>query len=148
MGAQDLYRVFVDTGAFIALIDERDPLHELAQNFYTSLDKRTNLITSLMIISETYTWLRYHAPYDLAARFIDVIERSEKVGALKIILLDDDMKNKAHAVLKNYRDQDLSYTDATSFVILETMNIADVFGFDSHFYIIKRNLWPVVKKLG
>ncbi|WP_152944898.1 hypothetical protein [Desulfofundulus thermobenzoicus] len=45
-------------------------------------------------------------------------------------------------ILKKYRDQDLSYTDAASFVILETMNIHDVFGFDSHFYIIKRNLWP------
>jgi predicted nucleic acid-binding protein len=147
MGAKDLYRLFIDTGAFIALIDERDPLHQTSQTFYTSLSKRTSLITSLMVVSETYTWLRYHAGYDLATRFLCIIDRSEKAGVLSVILPDDNIKGKTHAVLKNFRDQDLSYTDAASFVILETMNIEDVFGFDSHFYIIKRNLWPNVKKI-
>jgi hypothetical protein len=55
------------------------------------------------------------------------------------------MKVKTNAILKSYRDQDISYTDAVSFVILESMNINDVFSFDSHFYIIKRILWPIVK---
>jgi len=146
MGAKNPYRLFVDTGAFIALIDEHDLLHRASQTFYTSLSKRTRLITSLMVVSETYTWLRYHAGYDLAARFLDIIDRSEKAGVLKIILPDGDIKSKAHAVLKRYGDQDLSYTDAVSFVLLEKMDIGDVFGFDSHFYVIKRNLWPVVKK--
>lgn len=58
MGAKNLYRLFIDTGAFIAMIDERDPLHQEAQAFYTSIRKRVTLITSLLVISETYTWLR------------------------------------------------------------------------------------------
>jgi hypothetical protein len=146
MGAKDLYKLFIDSGAFIALIDERDPMHQASQTFYTSLEMRSKLITSLTVVSETYIWLRYHVSYDSATRFLGIIERSEKAGDLKVILPDDDMKSKTHAILKNYPDQDLSYTDAISFVILENMNIDDVFSFDSHFYIIKRTLWPIVKK--
>ncbi|MGB9662339.1 MAG: type II toxin-antitoxin system VapC family toxin [Moorellaceae bacterium] len=145
MGAQDLYKLFIDTGAFIALIDERDSLHQASRAFYASLSKRTNLITSIMVVAETYTWLRYHAGSDLAIRFLDIIDRSEKAGVLQVILPGNDIRDKVHAVLKKYNDQNLSYTDAVSFIILETMNIQDVFGFDSHFYIIKRNLWPSVK---
>jgi len=83
----------------------------------------------------------------LASRFLDIIEKSEKARVLRVILPDNDIKNKTNAVLKNYQDQKLSYTDAASFVILENLGIQHVFGFDSHFYIINRNLWPNVKRI-
>jgi len=98
-----------------------------------------------MVVAETYTWLRYHARCDLAIRFLDIINQSEKAGVLEVIHLGREITDNVPAVLKKYRDQNLSYTDAVSFVILETMNIDDVFGFDSHFYVLKRNLWPSVK---
>jgi len=69
-----------------------------------------------------------------------------KTGYIKIIFPDTDLISKTHAVLNEYQDQALSYTDALSFVILELYSIEDVFGFDSHFFIIKRNLWPIVKR--
>jgi predicted nucleic acid-binding protein len=146
MGAGNLSRLFIDSGAFIALIDDRDSQHKASQSFYKSLTKRaTPLIASLPVISETYTWLRYHVGCDVAIRFLGVIERSEKAGFLKTILPDDDLKGKAHAILKKYPDQDLSYADAMSFVILDDMSSNDVFSFDSHFYIAKRTLWPIAK---
>lgn len=95
-----------------------------------------------MVVSETYTWLRYHTGSNLAIRFLEIIEKAEKAGSLKVIIPHENVKSKAHAVLRKYLDQDLSYVDAVSFVILETMKIKDILGFDSHFYIIKRNLWP------
>jgi hypothetical protein len=58
MGANDLSKLFIDSGAFIALIDEHDSLHQVSQAFYKALTKRTSLITSLTVVSETYTWLR------------------------------------------------------------------------------------------
>jgi len=146
MGVKNLYKVFIDTGGFIALVDEKDSYHQEARTFYMSLGKSVSLITSLLIISETYTWLRYQAGHDIASRFLIIIERAEKAGLLKVALPDNEIKSKTHAVLKNYHDQNLSYTDAASFVILENMAIQDVFGFDSHFYIINRNLWPNVKR--
>ena len=146
MAAINPYRLFIDTGAFVAIIDKRDSYYNEAWSFYTSLERHNELFTSLMVVSETYTWLRYQAGYHLATRFLDIIDKAEKAGYLTILIPNSEMKGKIHAVLKNYHDQNLSYTDAASFVILETMNIQDVFGFDSHFYIINRNLWPSVKK--
>jgi len=46
MGVKGLYKLFIDTIAFIALVDERDPLHQEARIFYTSLTKHTRLLTS------------------------------------------------------------------------------------------------------
>jgi len=119
MAVKNPYKLFIDSGAFIASMDKKDPFHQEAQLFYTSLKRNTNLITSLLVVSETYTWLRYHANYHVSARFLDIIDKAEKAEFLNIILLTKDMINKTHAVLKNYNDQELSYTDATSFVILE-----------------------------
>lgn len=147
MGGKNLYKLFIDTGGFIALVDERDSYHQEARTFYMSLGKSTSLITSLLVISETYTWLRYQAGHYLASRFLDIIERAEKAGVLRVVIPDDNIRSKTHAVLKNYHDQNLSYTDAASFVILENLGIQNVFGFDNHFYIINRNLWPNVKKI-
>lgn len=146
MGGKNLYKLFIDTGGFIALVDERDSFHQEARTFYMSLGKSTSLITSLLVISETYTWLRYQAGHDLASRFLSIIERAEMAGVLRVVLPDDAIRSNTQAVLKNYHDQNLSYTDAASFVILENMGISNVFGFDSHFYIINRNLWPSVKR--
>lgn len=47
-----------------------------------SLGNSTSLITSLLVISETYTWLRYQAGHDLASRFLSIIERAEMAGVL------------------------------------------------------------------
>jgi len=63
-----------------------------------------------------------------------------------VIYPDQALCEKARVVLERYRDQKLSYADAVSFAILETLEISDVFGFDSHFYVANCNLHPVVPK--
>ena len=146
MEAKGLYKIFIDTGGLVALLDEKDPYHKESSEFYRSLKKNSLLFTSLLVVSETYTWVRYHSSHSTASGFLKIIEKAMKTGYIKIIFPDNDLISKAHAVLNEYQDQVLSYTDALSFVILEMYNIEDVFGFDSHFFIIKRNLWPIVKR--
>jgi len=146
MGAKDLYKIFIDTGGLIALLDEKDPYHKDSSEFYRSLKKNALLFTTLLVVSETYTWLRYHSSHSTANSFLGIIEKAKKTGYIKVIFPDTNLISKTHAVLHEYKDQELSYTDALSFVILEQYHIEDVFGFDSHFFIIKRNIWPTVKR--
>jgi len=37
MGVRNLYKLFIDTGAFIAIMDKQDHLHKEARSFYISL---------------------------------------------------------------------------------------------------------------
>jgi uncharacterized protein with PIN domain len=90
--------MYIDTGGFIALVDERDSYHQDAKSFYMSLPRSVKLITSILVISETYTWLRYHADHDMATRFLTIIDRAEKDNSLKVVVTDNDIKNKTHAV--------------------------------------------------
>lgn len=146
MATRDLYKIYIDTGAFIALLDETDTYHKEATAFYRSLTNGNAIFTSLLIISETYTWLRYHSGYAKANRFIEIVDKLTSTGGLRLVVPDSSIISKSHAVLQEFHDQDLSYADALSFVLLELYDIHHVFGFDSHFYIIKRNLWPNVKR--
>lgn len=145
MEAKDPSKLFIDTGAFIALIIEEDNLHEIAKTYYQSLRKSILLYTSILVVSETYTWLRYHYGFQPASQFLDIIKNGIKTGNLIVLYPDPVICEKAHAILIKYKDQELSYADALSFAILEAEEIKDVFGFDNHFYIANCSLWPVAK---
>lgn len=98
------------------------------------------------MVAETYTWLRYHGDFNLALRFLKAVEKASESGILTVIYPDAAICEKGRAVLEKYRDQRLSYTDAVSFAVLESLDISDVFGFDSHFYAPKCNLHPVIPR--
>jgi predicted nucleic acid-binding protein len=51
---------FVDTGAWIALMVPRDQYHQRATTFFRSIARNTRLVTSNYVLSEAFTWLRYH----------------------------------------------------------------------------------------
>ena len=60
-------RVFVDTGAWIALALTRDPLHFRAREAWTVLqDNGAKLYTSIPVILETFTFLERNASRDVA----------------------------------------------------------------------------------
>ncbi|HAA90183.1 MAG: Uncharacterized protein XD63_0689 [Thermoanaerobacterales bacterium 50_218] len=146
MGGVHLSKLFIDTSAFIALMDKKDDLHGPAVDFYCSLDEKIVLITTIFIVSETYTWLRYKKDFKVAKLFLNVIGDALKTDFIEIVYPDQFMCEKIPGILEKYQDQDLSYTDAFSFLVIENMGIKDVFGFDSHFYSAKCILWPAVKK--
>lgn len=135
-------KVFVDTGAFIALTDKRDTFHEAAKAFYLSVTKKASLVTTLLVVAETYIWLRYHGDFNLALRFLKAVEKASESGILTVIYPDAAICERGRAVLEKYQDQKLSYADAVSFAVMETLQISDVFGFDSHFYAAKCSLHP------
>jgi len=142
MEGPNRFKVFIDTGGFIALINKRDPRHELAIYYYTTAMERYRLYTTNMVISETYTWLRYHTSHSIAVKFLDILENAAENNEIKIIQVDTVAEEKARQILRKYSDQNFSYVDATSFAIMDLLNIDYVFGFDSHFHIFGKTLEP------
>jgi predicted nucleic acid-binding protein len=135
--------VFVDSGAFIALLFEDDHYHEAALRYYESVPTYTRLITTILVVSETFTWLRYHAPFPNAFKFLDVVAEANQSGVLTLVYPDDEMNIRVLELLRRYTEAKLSYVDASSFVVIRQLGIHDVFTFDAHFQMAKCRVWPV-----
>ena len=71
--------IFVDSGAWIALSNRRDPYHEEAVVIYTILkQEKERLLTTDYVIDETVTRLRYDWNHSGAVKFLNFIERAKK----------------------------------------------------------------------
>ncbi|MBW8348452.1 PIN domain-containing protein [Bacillus sp. IITD106] len=135
-------KLFIDTGAWIALIERKDQFHARATNFLKSLDSSVKRVSSSYVIAETYTWFRYRVGFSYAKQFLEIMERSQQNGTIKIILGDQDTLQLAEQLLKDFPDQKLSYVDAVSMAIMKIEQIDKVFGFDHHFYLLNFEVVP------
>jgi len=125
--------IFVDTSAWIALVDKDDSHHKEAASSYPSLLKNhRNLITSNFVIAETYIIILNELGHKLAIDFLEKLKASPRI--LKIYS-NEDIEAEAEPILVKYSDQDFSYTDAVSFVIMKRQKIRKTFSFDKHFVI-------------
>lgn len=123
--------VFVDTGAWFAIQAQDDAHHvEARQALPVILQASRSLVTSNLVIGETYTLLRLTKGYKEAKRFLDTLVQSRK---LERLFLTEDVERQAYDVLAKYADHAFSYVDATSFVLMRRRNIGHAFAFDVHF---------------
>lgn len=122
--------VLVDSGAWLALSDSRDDNHLTALAIQQELATyRPRLYTTNFLVDETYTLIRARLNHRSAVRFLDDIYAS----SLTHIRITPDDEARAEALLRRYDDKKFSYTDATSFVIMERLGIEAAFTFDHNF---------------
>jgi predicted nucleic acid-binding protein len=123
--------IFVDTGAWIAISDQRDQHYAIAVRLYPRLlEQYRTLVTTNLVIAEAYVMIRRAGGHQPAMRFLDSIRRSSRI--LKIYS-DEALEEQAEDILRRYEDQDFSFTDAVSFAVMGQRGIAEAFAFDQHF---------------
>jgi len=140
--------VFVDTGAFIALLSESDRHHEAADRAYADLlHKRCLLYSTNHIIDETCNWLLRDrtSGHRAALRFGRMISTGSVpatphdlpkwLAEHKMILLYSTpaVENLAWDILSRYDSAGFSYTDCVSFAVMQLLGIRRAFTYDSHF---------------
>jgi uncharacterized protein len=124
-------RVFVDTGAWLALALADDQYHSLAgQTLSRLLGSSTRLVTTNQVVGETYTFLVKVRSPRIALAFVDQVRASM---ALDYFFIEEDLEIAAYNWLKQYADQKFSFVDATSFVMMTELKLRKVFAFDRHF---------------
>lgn len=131
MGAKRGQPVFVDTGAWIALALESDPLHGRAKEAWTAL--RTlgvRLTTSVPVVLETVTFLERNTSRDVALRWKDEVRALPRTRILPCGLADLEASWAWFSRKDLHR---LSAVDATSFVLMRKEKIRMAFAFDHHF---------------
>ncbi|HOU12079.1 MAG TPA: PIN domain-containing protein [Anaerolineae bacterium] len=123
--------LFVDTGGWLGVLDPKDKYHPQAADFFRrALSAYNSLVTTNLVIAETYINIRRSSSHEKAIAFLDLIEKS---GRIHCVWSDDELEMSAREVLRLYHDQDFSYTDAVSFAVMQRDGIRDVFAFDQHF---------------
>ena len=132
--------IFIDTGAFLARYIERDQYHEAATEHWRTLQNdRRQCFTSNFVLDETITLLARRTTYRFAA------ERARHLFAstsLSILRPDKHDELAALNLFQKYADQNISFTDCVSFVLMEKHNVTCAFSFDRHFTIAGFDVEP------
>jgi predicted nucleic acid-binding protein len=126
-----LRRVFVDTGAFVALRNRSEREHEAAREALSMLvAERALLLTSNYVFAETYTALLVRVGREEAIRWGRRFRTGE---AIEVARVDEQVEEQAWSILESHADKSWSYVDATSFALMERERITEAFAFDHHF---------------
>lgn len=132
--------IFVDAGAWIAASDSRDKYHKPAsEHFMRILAEDWVLVTTNLVAAEAYIIIRRTGGHAPAMRFLRSIRESAR---LRRVYSDAALEAKAEQILDQYTDQDFSYADAVSFVVMQDRGIEQAFAFDQHFVTAGFRLLP------
>lgn len=136
-------RVFVDTGAFVAIGDRADSYHQVAIEWLRAYPGR--FVTSSDVIEESATRLRYDGGLASAQRLRELIEAMEQRQRLEIVWTSRELHQGAWGVLARYPGVKLSFTDAISISIVEARGCDAMFAFDRDFLAVGVPMVPQIE---
>ena len=124
-------RVFVDTGAWVALFSARDQHHGEAERLFRhAASRHIGLLTTNLVLAELHRLLLFRAGVRPAAAALARVDES----ALVVV----DFPSRAHHEaardwLTRLANHPTTYTDAVSFAMMQTAGCERVMTFDSDF---------------
>lgn len=123
--------VFADTGYWLAMINNRDSLHQKARQLTQEINP-IKIITSEMIFSELLDSFSKQGSF-LKQATINLIYRSYHNPNLEIIPQTPQLFREALNLYHQRLDQRWSHTDCSSFIIMKDYQITEALAYDKHF---------------
>lgn len=125
-----LNKVFVDTSWFKALSDPMDLFYPKSHEQLVAFPKSIKLITTNYVLDESFTLIRVKSNLDAALDFRNTLLGMSDILKVVRVLPQDDTK-AWDWFPKNWSK--LSFTDCTSFAVMQRLDLKDVATFDEHF---------------
>jgi len=121
--------IYVDTSAFIALINADDPNHDQAMQTWKQLiEDEQKLVCNNYVLVESIALIQRRVGLGAVS-----ILHNDILPFIEVDWLDETLHNAiVKAVLKNNRRQ-ISLVDSSSFDTMRRYDINTAFAFDSHF---------------
>ncbi len=135
---------FVDSSAWIAVIMPTETHHPVAKAFFRDLTGETRLVTSNLVLSETFTWLRYKGGLPLAVRFRNTVAAAQQIGLLTVVWTTEGIHERAWSMFERYTDQVFSFCDCVGAIIGREAKVDYFFAFDSDFVTMGFDMRPHV----
>lgn len=124
----------MDTSALVAVENLDDANHKSALDYRENIRLgRTpfrSLYSSNYVVDETLTLLRIRCGHHVAVAFRKTLDLSR---LLKILWVTEPSEKAAWRIFEKHADKDFSFTDCTSFALMESEAIRTAFTFDEHF---------------
>ena len=130
---------FIDTGFLFALFVEGDVNHERVQDVFKEYRGRRLdqvLVTTNHVVGETVTLLRKRGHPDPAVRHGLAVRVGEQLlaGTLgRVHRATEKEERAALAYLEKHQDQDYSFADSLSFVVMQKLGIREALAVDRDF---------------
>lgn len=123
--------IFVDTAAWIALLNRDDDLHAQATTVMQSLQRsHSQLITTEFILLEVADAL--NRP-QLRSKTITFIDRLPSMKMVQIIPLSHRLWQAGWVLYCQRVDKSWGLTDCTSFIVMQEQHLSVAFTSDKHF---------------
>jgi uncharacterized protein len=121
--------VFIDTAAFLAILNKNDQFHQAARNTWTAiLSSDSTLFSSNYIILETTALLQHRFGIEALRLF-----ESEILPVVELVWVDESIHQQGMSALLVANRRNLSLVDCTSFETMRQIGSDQVFTFDPHF---------------
>ena len=121
--------IFVDSSFWIAEFLPRNGRHAEAMQTSLRLAGR-RLVTSTLVLGETWTYLRRRAGHTRAMAWLDgVLGR----GVVSVERIHGELETEAWAWLRLHDERAYSFVDATSFALMRKLRITEALAFDGDF---------------
>src|SRR5580658_3109258 len=125
--------LFIDSGGFFALVSSKSKAHVGAVAIMEeSRRTRRQAVTTDYVLDETATLLRARGLTKLLKEFLRLTEASQ---ALNIEWMTPDRFAAARRFMLKHLDQEFSFTDCASFVVMKELRLLEALATDKHFCI-------------
>jgi predicted nucleic acid-binding protein len=123
-------RALADTSALVAAVNRSDGSHLEAVGIQRRIAREGwQLIMSNFILAETHGLIVGRMGRAAGLAFLDYA----RSGAVHTVRVEERDEEAARTIIRRYTDKAFSYTDATSFAIMERLGIRYAFSFDDYF---------------
>jgi uncharacterized protein len=119
---------FVDTSFWVALQFQRDDHDAEAHRIWAATTGP--LLTTNLVVGETWTFLRRRLHHDAAVLFLD---RAEAADRLAVVRVGEPEEAEAWRWLRRRDERPYSFVDATSFAVMRRRRIREALAFDGDF---------------
>jgi predicted nucleic acid-binding protein len=120
---------FVDTSAFLAVLDADDGQHTRASRVWSDLISREeDLLTTSYVLVETFALAQARLGLS-ATRLLN----DDVVPVLRVTWVDEALHRAAATALLTAQRRDLSLVDCVSFEAMRRAGVERAFAFDRHF---------------
>jgi predicted nucleic acid-binding protein len=121
-------RLFVDTSAWLAYVDRADPHHRSMAEALRTFAGR--LVTTNFVFDETVTFCVRRLGHATALLVGDLLRDPDVVDLVRVEVPDED---NAWKLLQQRDDKAYSFTDCTSFAVMQRMGLRRAATLDGDF---------------
>ncbi len=133
--------ILTDAGPLVALIDTNEQAHERCAEAAAELSMP--LLTTWPAVTEAMYLLRSKVGWRGQEALWKIIVR----GDVEMAPIDDEVRDRARALMAKFRDAPMDFADATLVAVAEQRGLRQIFTLDSQFRIYRlhgRNAFEVV----